>query len=239
MLGCKKNEFRRDEFEDPTGKAFVKIGYFVADSVARSVQIYINNALVSNTLSSHTPFPGGGYNTGGASDNGYLAVDASKGTAEFRFVTPVVGSTIIASEVFKVSAPVTANKQQVVFICDTTTKATAFTVDVTTDRPDSGYAKFNFANCIPNSGPIDFYYRDSLIASNVAYKGQAGFVTLPLRVSPAVKIYPSGVDTVGKLIATYPFTSIGNQKIYTALGRGYLGKADAQRIPKVSLVIVK
>jgi hypothetical protein len=154
-------------------------------------------------------------------------------------VTPVVGSNIIASEVFKVSAPVTANKQQVVFICDTTTKATAFTVNVDAERPDSGYAKFNFANCIPNSGPIDFYYRDSLIASNVAYKGQAGFVTIPVRVAPVVKIYPSGIDTVGKVIATYSFTGIGNQKIYTALGRGYLGKTDAQRIPKVSLVIVK
>jgi hypothetical protein len=241
MLGCKKNEFRRDEYDTPTGKAIVKVAYFSADSVSRSAQIYINNQLVSNSINSFTPFPGGGYNTGGNTDNGYLAVDASKGTADFKFVTANPGSTIISKELFTVSAPVFPNVQQIVFITDTAANTNAFTVKAEADRPDSGFVKMQFVNCIPDSGPISFYFKDSLVADNLKYKESIDFRTLPLYVD-TLKIYPTGVaPTVANRIAFYSFAGIGNQKIYSALCRGYI-KAKTTgdiRIPKVSLVIVK
>lgn len=237
-LGCKKNEFRSNEYDTPNGKAFVKIGYFCPDSVAKSVQIYINNERVSSTISTnHTPFPGGGYNTGGNSDNGYLAVTPDKGAANIMFAIPSAGTSIIAKEVFRVSAPITAGKEQVVFLCDTAANTKAFTIDVDTERPDSGYARFNFVNCIPNSGPIDFYYADSLVASNIAFQGSKSFVNLPLKASPVLKMCVTGTTT--QIGQTYTFGSIGNQKIYSMLARGYIGVTDNQRVPKISLVIVK
>ncbi|RXK86412.1 DUF4397 domain-containing protein [Filimonas effusa] len=241
MLGCKKNEFRTNEYVTPNGKAFVKVAYFSPYFAAQQVQVYINDERVSNTITTnHTPFPGGGYNTGGNSDNGYLSVQPdSKGTANIMFATPSTGTSIIAKELFRVSVPVTTGKEQVVFICDTAANTAAFTVDVDTERPDSGYARFNFVNCIPNSGPIDFYYADSLVASNIPYKGSKAFVNLPLKAAPVLKMCQTGTTTI--IGAAYTFTNIGNQKIYSMLGRGYAGIAstDGQRTPKVSLVIVK
>jgi hypothetical protein len=243
IMGCKKNVFREADLDSTDGKAIIKVAYFSADSISRTVQVYINNGLVSNNITSFTPYPGGGYNTGGNTDNGFLAVDASKGSAEFRFVTTNAGSTIISKELFKVSAPVYPNVQQVVFITDTAANTTAFTIKTETTRPDSGYAKIQFTNTIPNSGAIDFYYADSLVASNVAYKGLVDFVTLPLKVSPTLKIYPTGATPIAAnlLGQSYTFSGIGNKRIYTALGRGWAGiKATNDiRIPKVSLVIVK
>jgi hypothetical protein len=242
ICGCKKNEFRRDEYDTPTGKAFLKVAYFSADSVERSAQIYINNEIVSNTIVSHTPYPGGGYNTKGLSTNGYLAVDPGKGTATFKFVTTVPGSNVVSKELFTVTSDVTANIQQVVFISDTAEKTNALTVKTQTDRPDSGFVKMQFLNIIPNSGPISFYYKDSLVAANIKYREFVDFKTLPL-YSTTLKIYSA--DTIPTStsvpIASYTFSGIGNQKIYTALGRGYLGvkTTDLQRVPKVSLVIVK
>lgn len=237
FTACKKNEFRRDEYTQPTGNAFVKVGYFSPDTTNPGVQIYINNNRVSNTITNNTPFPGGGYNTGGSTYNGYLAV--TPGTATFRFVIPTTNTSIISKELFTLTAPVTANEQQVVYITDTGVNRTAFTVKAETSRPDSGYVKMQFVNCIPNAGPISFYYKDSLVADRVPYKGFVDFKTLPLYVT-TIKIYPSDSAVTDKtLINSYSFSGISNQKVYTAIGRGFYKATNTQSAPKASLLIVK
>lgn len=242
LAACKKNEFRRDEYVSPSGKGFVKIAYFSPDSITRSVQIYINNKLVSNTINNHTPFPGGGYNTLGSTFNGYLAVEPDKGNAYLRFVTPNTGSSIINKELFTLTAPVTVNDRQIIYITDTAANTTAITVKTETSRPDSGYVKMQFVNIIPDSGPISFYYKDSLVADRVMYKQVVDFKTLPLYTTTFKMYHSDSIPRATSMIGTaYTFSSISNQKIYSVFARGYqkIKSTTDTRYAKTSIIVVQ
>jgi hypothetical protein len=237
MLGCKKNEFRTSEYDIPSGKAYLKVAYFCPDTTNPLVQCYVNDNLVQTTISNNTPFPGGGLNTGGGSANGYLAVDPSKGAATIKFSTINPGTSLPNKELFSFTLPVVANTQQVAFITDTGVNRSAFMVNVDTERPDSGFVKMRFINCIPNAGPMSFYFKNVLIADNVKYKEVLDFKAIPL-ATDTLKLYPTGTPTNVTPLALYSFSTIGNRKVYTTICRGFLGSGHAQAKPAISLVIV-
>lgn len=261
FFSCKKNEFRRDEYADATGKAQIKVVCFIPDSTSPVGQIYINGERVSKNVNLfNEPYPGGGYNTGGDSYNGYLAVDP--GNAVFKFVSATSYNSIITKELFTATATLEANVKQLVFVTDTGVKRNAFVVKSQTDRPDSGFVKMQFVNCMPNTAavPVSFFFnvngKDSLVAHNVKYKEVVDFKTLPLYASPVLKMYPSDSVWIGKSVvnpekdsvkvsptaligAAYTFSGMANRKVYTCTSRGFYKFNHTVAGPKISLVIVQ
>jgi hypothetical protein len=261
FFSCKKNEFRRDEYNDATGKAQIKVVCFTPDSTNPSAQIYINGERVSaNVNLVNEPYPGGGYNTSGSTYNGYLAINP--GNAVFKFVQATSYSSIITKELFTTSVMLEANVKQLVFVTDTATKRNAFVVKVQTDRPDPGFVKMQFVNCMPSTAsvPVSFFFnvngKDSLVAHNVKYKEVVDFKTLPLYASPILKMYPSDSVWIGKSIvdpqkdsvkvsptaiigAAYTFAGMANRKVYTLVSRGFHKSTNTNAGPKLSVVIVQ
>ncbi|MFL9484968.1 DUF4397 domain-containing protein [Chitinophagaceae bacterium LWZ2-11] len=259
IYGCKKNEFRPDEYTNGAGKAQLKVVCFSPDSTSPSAQIYINGALVSpNVNFTNEPYPGGGYNTGGSTYNGYLAVDP--GNAIFKFVQATTYNSIITKDLFSISLPVEANVKQIVYVTDTGVNRTAFNVKCQTDRPDSGSVKIQFVNCMPNTTnvPVSFVFnvngKDTLIAHRLKFKEVKDFVTLPLFASPILKIFPSDSLFVGKSVSgkdsvyappasilgtAYTFAGMSNRKVYTCTSRGFYKSSNSVAMPKVSLVIIQ
>ncbi len=261
FFSCKKNEFRRDEYADATGKAQIKVVCFTPDSTNPSAQIYINGERVSpNVNLVNEPFPGGGYNTGGSTYNGYLAINP--GNAELKFVSATSYNSIITKELFTTTATLEANVKQLVFVTDTGVKRNAFVVKSQTERPDSGFVKMQFVNCMPNTAsiPVSFFFnvngKDSLVAHNVKFKEVVDFKTLPLYASPVLKMYPSDSVWIGKSVvnpekdsvkvsptaligAAYTFTGMANRKVYTCTSRGFYKSANSFAGPKLSVVIVQ
>ena len=75
ITGCEKKAERIADFTMTTPtEAQLKINFNSAYTANPSVHIKINDVRVSNLITTRTPFPGGGYNTGGDSRPDYLAV---------------------------------------------------------------------------------------------------------------------------------------------------------------------
>src|SRR5215212_2388249 len=89
--GCKKNEIKYGEFNNVTpDQALLKINFVSGYAANPAVQFVINNERVSNLITSRTPYPGGGYNTGGGSTPDYLAL--TPGNKEFKISIPKKGT---------------------------------------------------------------------------------------------------------------------------------------------------
>jgi hypothetical protein len=163
---------------------------------------------------------------------------------------------------FSTTANLEANVKQLVFVTDTGSKRNAFVVKCQTDRPDSGFVKMQFVNCMPNTAsmPVSFFFnvngKDSLVAHNVKFKEAVDFKTLPLYTSPILKMYPSDSVWIGKSVvnpekdsvrvsptaiigSAYTFSGMSNRKVYTCTGRGFYKSANTVAGPKVSVVIVQ
>src|SRR5687767_8945628 len=91
LVSCDK-EVERIAAETNVGadKARLKINYVSAyNSNNPGIQVKLNNTRVSNVLPFRTPFPGGGFNTGGGSTNDYLEV--TPGQTELKISVPNAG----------------------------------------------------------------------------------------------------------------------------------------------------
>ncbi|MBN9298307.1 MAG: DUF4397 domain-containing protein [Filimonas sp.] len=257
---CKKNEFRTNEYLDATGLAQIKVVCFSPDSANPSVQIYINDERVSNNVAiTNQPFPGGGYNTGGDTYNGYLAI--APGNAKFRFVQATSYSSIITKDLFTTSVNLEPSAKQLVFLADTGVNRQLYAVKCETDRPDSGYAKIQFVNNMANTAniPISVVFNikntDTLMAHQLKFKDVKDFVKVPTYFSGAtVKLFPSDSLKVGKSVSgkdsvyapatallgqSYVFNGLSNRKVYTCAARGIYKSTNTVALPKVSFIIVQ
>ena len=75
LPGCDKNEINYGVTDPVDGQAKLKINYESSRWIHDSVQLLVNQTRVSPMLGRRTPFPGGGYNTGGGSAPDYLSVN--------------------------------------------------------------------------------------------------------------------------------------------------------------------
>lgn len=236
LISCEKNIQRELDLIPTNGKAFIKINYAMAFTVNSGVQLKINGARVSTTLTFPYPFPGGGLNTGGASNPDYLALDPKQ--IDLVVSRPKVGtaedSVVLFSKSFANNA-IFFGTNYTIHLADTGANATGVVVTDNITRPDSGFSRFKFVNLLPNRTALDVYYGTTKVASNIAYKDSSPEFTIKVTGSSAAwTVRQAGALPTSAALATYTMT-VPNQRSFTVFAAGYSG-APAPRAARISLL---
>lgn len=244
-LACKKNTFNETERISPEGKALIKFGIFTMYPVNTPLTIYQNDTKLSSAIPTGSTrgggygYPGGGFNTGGNSYADYLGIDPGNIKFDLAVVYPNVN--FIQQHIFDTTLSLIANKKYTMLITDTSNATTSLLLEdnFPTDL-EEGYAYFRISNLIPNSGGLDFYKNDSLIASNVAYKATTSLLKLPASLADSFAIRPAGSPGGPARTATvyYRLATNTNKRIYSMVSRGYIG-STTPRQPDISLIVNK
>jgi len=252
VAGCKKNIINYGDIQKLDGsEALLKINYASQYANNRSIFLKINDVRVSNLITGRTPFPGGGYNTGGASTNDFLTI-FNPGTVKISVVLPHkpdVGTDSL--ELYSTTIQLAAGKKYVAHITDTATTTKTLLTEENFTKPDSSFSRYRFTNLMPNVPAIDLYYgatsstaadqsSDSLLVSNVGYLTISPEFLLKVMPARNWKIRPAGAaKTKATVLATYTSASvILSQRVYTIFASGYSGKTNTQK-PYVSFFLVR
>ncbi|GGH68784.1 hypothetical protein HNQ91_002675 [Filimonas zeae] len=241
LTACTKNELHSVEAVDQSNQAQAKVMVCTPYRGNPLYQIKVNGTRVSNTLgatTNPTPFPGGGLNTGGGSTSDYIAL--APGSNKVDIVIPKAGTTTDSLLLATSTVTLDAAKKYSLFFTDTAANTAAVLVQDSLARPDSGYAKYVFVNLIPDAAALDLYIGTVKVATAVPYKGVSTSFVLPTNNTSTVW----GIRTAGgatNLITYTSASSIGNQRIYTVIARGYAGITTASdvRSRKISLIYTR
>lgn len=223
LASCKREADKVADYSlIPESQSFIKVNFASAYVANPGVQIEVNKTRVSNLITARTPFPGGGFNTGGGNYPDYLNVNA--GNNQLSIVIPKKGTNIDSVTLFDKAFTFDAGKRYTIHIADTgaNTKYMVTTDDLT--MPENGKVKYLFVNLMPNVAAVDFYYGTNLIAANVPYMGTSGYLTMQpsLYGTQAWFTRESGTGPSGAILATYSSAStITNQRVYTGFAMGY------------------
>ena len=241
LTGCKKNEIKYGDFDVvDDSKALLKVNVASPYQTNPTMYIGLDGNRLSNPITSRTPFPGGGYNTGGGSTADYMAL--TPGKHAFKLAIPAKDPVKAGADsivLFQTDITLESGRSQSLHICDTAANTQAIMVSDDRLAADSGTVKYNFVHLIPNVPAIDLYFGTTIVAANVPYKGNKTFsMALPAAVL-AWTIRPAG-DAVTSL-ATYPAASstatVTNKRVYTVFASGFKGATDATRKPYVSFFL--
>jgi len=236
-IRCSKNEIKYGDFDVVSGdQALLKINYVSAYASNPSVYLGIDGARVSNPLTGRTPFPGGGYNTGGGSTADYLAF--APGKHVLTVIIPKKGTGDDSISLFSTEINIEGGKSQTVHITDTAANTQALaTIDDRT-KPDTNSIRYKFVHLMPNVPAIDLYYGTTVMATNVTYKGVTEFTMKIPPTSLAWAVRPAGALATSTALATYTsLSTITNRRVYTIFALGYSGSTDAARKPYVSFLL--
>jgi hypothetical protein len=252
IVSCKKGVFDYGDTVKMTGdQAALRINYVSQYANNRAIVIKINDKAVNTPIIARTPFPGGGYNTGGGNTADFLLVTA--GTVKVSIVQPKkiydgTDSLVLYTTTFQLEA----GKNYVAHITDTaaTTKSILTTENLT--RPDTATCRLHFVNLIPNVAALDLYYgtatasdqsTDSLLISNLPYlENSPDFLLKIAGANKTFKIRAAGAaKTSATVIASYSTTSVpANQRVFTAFASGYNGKVSpSTQRPYISFFLVR
>jgi hypothetical protein len=229
--GCEKNEIKYGEFDVVSPEqALVKFNFVSSYFTNPQINISIDGNRVSNPITSRTPFPGGGLNTGGGSTADYLAL--TPGAHTIKIAVPQKGTGVDSLKLYEAPITIEGGKAQTIHITDTAgnTQMVMFTDDRT--RPDSGVIRYRFVNLMPNQAALDLYYGTTVVAANVQYKEGKEFTMSVPATSLAWAIRPAGAAPASTAIVSYTSaSSITNRRVYTVFALGYSGlvSPDARR----------
>lgn len=239
LAGCEKNGFGITErTAPPEGSALVKVAFLSATTNTVTVLVYLNGQRVSYPLVYNTPFPGGGLGTGGSNNSDYLVVKPGSTKVEFNIPNP--GTSIINSKYFETTQNFESNKRQILFVADTAANIAAWNVNVDGAAADSGFAKIQFVNAMPNVAALDLYKgatagTSTLVVGNVMYKSASAYNNVPFGADSFF------VRTAGALPTSLPIArgriATANQRLYTFYARGYNGVTTGTRVPAISAII--
>lgn len=225
------------EAVDPT-QAFLKINYVSAYAGNPSVQLKLNGVRVSNLITARTPFPGGGYNTGGGSTNDYLPL--TPGAFPLSVSIPKRLTAIDSVVLFTAPLTLEGSKYYSAHITDTGANTKLLLLQDVLTQPDTGRSRHRFVNLMPNVPAIDLYYGSTKVAGNIAYLSASPYFDM---VRPATtlawSIREAGTAPTSTALATY--TSVNttlNQRVYTSFAMGYKG-GTAARLPYISFYLNK
>ncbi|MGN7783286.1 DUF4397 domain-containing protein [Niabella sp. 22666] len=239
ISGCKKNTYSETERTSPDGKALIKFGLFSMYPASTPLTIYRNDIKLSAAIASPYGYPGGGFNTGGNSYADYLAIDP--GSIKFDIATVYPNINFIQRQIFDTTYNLGADKKYTILLADTAASTTSILLEDNFPASlDSGYALFRITNLIPNSGSLDFYKNDSLIAANVAYKATTNLIKLPASLADSFAIRSAGTPggPAASALVFYRLATNTNKRIFTMVSRGYLNNTTP-RNPTISLIINK
>jgi hypothetical protein len=225
IAGCEKKSERVVDFAPPaSSQAFLKVNYASAYRNNPSVQLKINDVRVSNPFTYAYPFPGGGLNTGGSSEDNYFAVEP--GAVKISISIPKVGSNTDSVAIFSATPNLEAQKYYTFHVADTGANTQGILMNESFTVPSDDASRYRFVNLMPNLPALDLYFGTSLVAANIPYKGASGYFNL-LRSTPQSQwaIRPAGASSSSTPITTYtvaPTTySVPYQRAMTVFARGY------------------
>lgn len=250
--GCTKNVLDYGDVEKLTGnETLLKINYNSMYANNRSVVFKINDKRVSGLLTSRSPFPGGGYNTGGDSKPDFLVVDP--GSINLSVVLPKkVDNGTDSIVLYSTTLELAAGKKYSVHIADTLATTKNLLVEENFAMPDSSFARYRFVNLLPNVPAVDLYYGpatatvgdqslDTLKAANIGFMQASPEFVTKSAAARTWKIRPAGAaKTSATIIASYLSAStLLERRVYTAFATGYSGKTTAAQRPYVSFYLVR
>lgn len=239
IVGCNKKAERVADFSFSSAKqAFLKVNYVSAYPGNPGIHIRVNGNRVSNVITARTPFPGGGYNTGGGSNPGYLEI--TPGTTELSIAIPNKNANTDSVVLFTKSLSFDAGKNYTVHITDTAANIKYAVINDDVKLPEPDRSKYIFINLMPNVAAVDLYYGTTLVASSIPYLGNSGYFNMQVAgvAATAWTIREAGTGPSGPALATYTSgNTILSQRIYTVFAIGYKGSTDAIRKPYVSFLL--
>jgi hypothetical protein len=240
ITGCdKETEITAPSENVNSSQAQLKINFVSAYTANPSVQLKLNDTRVSNLITARTPFPGGGYNTGGGSTGDYLAVNP--GTVGLTIAIPNKNTSNDSVVLFKSNLNLEAGKNYTVHVTDTAANTKMLLTEDDVSFAQNGQVRYRFINLMPNVPAVDLYYGNTLVAANVQYlKSSPYFTMLVPATSLTWSVRQAGADPSSTALATYlsANTSI-NGRAYTAMATGYKGATDAVRKPFISFYLNK
>lgn len=220
LTSCEKNELNTTEVNKLTdNEAEVKVMFASFYRSNPRIYIKINDQLVSSVLTTFTPFPGGGLNTGGGSTADYLRV--TSGQNRFSVAVPKFGTNEDSLQLASVEHSVVAGKKYSLYFADTSANTTSLLVEDSLSAPDSGYIRYKFVNMMPDApGGLDLYVGTVKVASAIPYKGVSPSFELPTNNTSSTWAIREAGGTTNRV--TYASaSSLSNQRVFTVIARGY------------------
>ena len=216
-----------------------------------TILLKVNGNVVSNSLQTRTPFPGGGYNTRGQNFALYLSVPTGSNTVSV--VLPKVGTSTDSVVLYSTTVTIPDSGPYTLHICDTLVNATTNNTsnvlvrNVINDM-DTGWCRFKFVNLIPNAPAVDLYLNGNLIKSNLAYLKATDTFSLRTGVnalgytagtSPSFAVRLAGAAPTSAALATYTSANtLQSQMVLTVFCMGYAGSTGT-RLPFLSFTMDK
>lgn len=239
FAACKKEAERTADFETvPSTRSMLKVNYVSNYAANPSVQLKLNDVRVSPLLTARTPFPGGGFNTGGDNRPDYLNV--APGQNKFSVSIPNKNTANDSIVLYTTNINLEANKNFTLHITDTAANTKMLLVQDDISLPDTGSSRYRFVHLMPNVTALDLYHGTELVAGNIPYLGTTVFTRPTYAASTAWTIREAGTGPTGPVLATYSSSNtIITQRGYTAFALGYKGQADAARKPYISFLLNK
>ncbi len=237
FAGCKKElQLLAPTTTVSSDQAKLKINYNSAYTVSNPVQLKLNNNRVSNLITSRTPFPGGGFNTGGGSGGDYLAV--RPGLTSMLVSIPKFNTTVDSVVLYSTNLTLEANKTYTAHITDTGANTKVVLLEDNLTNHDT-MSRYKFVNLMPNVPFIDLYFGTQLVAANIPYLGASNTFDLPLtNPQPAWAIREAGAAPTSTALATYASGNTNLRgRVYTAFAVGYKGQTTVQRKPYISFLL--
>lgn len=223
--GCKKQivdpiaSFRTPDVD----AARLKINFTSIYRSNPSVQIKLNNERVSNLITARTPFPGGGFNTGGDNRPDYLAL--KPGETAVSIGLPNAGTSQDSVKLLGTQITLQSRKYYSLHTADTGANIKTVLVEDDATNAPAGFSKYRFVNLIPNVAAIDLYYGPDRVASNVPYLSYTPVFSLAVPVTAlAWTIRAAGSAPTSAALATYTSANTNlTTRSYTAFAMGYSG----------------
>lgn len=241
FIGCKKEYKSVAEYLQPTDNdAKLKINYTSIYQRNPSVQLSVNGARVSTLITARTPFPGGGYNTGGDNRPDYLRVNP--GQTAVAVSIPKAGTNVDSIPIYNTSVSLASGKYYSLHITDTAANTKMVLVEDDVSVADTGSSKYRFINLMPNVPAIDLYYGTTLVAANVAYLSITAPFTMRVPATQAAwTIREAGTAPTSTALATYTSANTTlSTRNYVVFAMGYKGVTSTDnRRPFVSFFHTK
>ncbi|RKR81714.1 uncharacterized protein DUF4397 [Mucilaginibacter gracilis] len=232
--------------------ATIKINNESMYANARTVFYKINDQRISGLLPARSPFPGGGYNTGGNSTADVLEVPS--GAVKFSMVMPHKFDNGTDSVVlYSTTLQLTGNTSYTLHTADTAANTQSVLIKENLALADSGSARFHFVNLMPATPAVDIYYgasaataadqsSDTLLVSNLQFMQNSPDVVLKIVGANRIwKVRAAGAaKTAAAVISSYTSTNVpASTRVYVGFAIGYVGKTTAAQKPYVSFMLLR
>ncbi|HRO84265.1 MAG TPA: hypothetical protein PK110_05520 [Niabella sp.] len=220
-----------------TGQARLKFNINSAKINNPTMLIKIDNVVVSNLLTARTPFPGGGYNTGGSNYADFLGV--APGSREINIAIPKARTSTDSILIYKGNLNLESAKYYTLHVTDTADKVKTLLVEENVDNSFVPKPGFRFINLMPNVPSVDLYYGPFKIASGINFLNITPEFTLD-SINTAFAWTVREANATANLATYTSASTVLNNTKYTIFATGYKGipgTTDVRR-PFVSFFMV-